>query len=168
MLHDAFSKPQLVTSSPLASKTLAELTHTSVIRHSLATPLALWRQPESTLPTPNAPKMSAPDPVSLQAQSPVISALSCPSSTNGQQEQSRASSCQFGLFLHHLLYLAYLGAAPSPYIRRRPLWQVLLRLGVLEELPLLTQGNFILCSRCHVRAAGPEQQQWALALLKWL
>lgn len=84
MLHDTFSKPQLLTLSPLAPKTLAELTHTSMIRHSLATPLALWRRSGSTLPTPNAPKMGAPDPVSLQAQSLVISALS------QQQQQSAA------------------------------------------------------------------------------
>lgn len=98
MLHDAFSKPQLLTSSPLVSKTLAELTHISMIRHSLATLLALWRQPESTLPTPNAPKMGAPGRVSLQAQNPAISALSCPSSSNVQQQWSRASSCQPGFF----------------------------------------------------------------------
>lgn len=85
MLHDAFSKPQLLTSSPLVSKILAELTHISMIRHSLATLLALWRQPESTLPTPNAPKMGASDTVSLQAQNPAISALLCPSSSSGAE-----------------------------------------------------------------------------------
>lgn len=144
MLHDAFSKPQLLTSSPLASKTLAELTHTSIIRHSLATPLALWRQPESTLPTPNAPKMGAPDPVLLQAQSPAISALPCPSSSNVQLEWSRARSCQSGLFLHHLFHLAYLGASPKSLQQRKATVASLTQTGSFrraDSVPLADSGE---------------------------